>query len=159
MANELEKYNENILHEYSDAIYIDPRTELPEGFPDISEHLKHLGDEPLDVFTALEYMRVAFPGGEIEYFENNQEGYPKGLPLINRIVIYGITSEPGVRARNTKGFDTHILFDLIQGDEVSNLSDDDWKNYYRLESGALIKVTVMEPEQKNVKSWWNSGNI
>jgi len=155
MANELEKYNENILHEYSDAIYIDPRTELPEGFPDISEHLKHLGDEPLDVFTALEYMRVAFPGGEIEYFENNQEGYPKGLPLINRIVIYGITSEPGVRARNTKGFDTHILFDLIPENKAPSLTEEEWKNYYILESGALIKVTVLQPEQSDIKSWWN----
>ncbi len=155
MANELENYNENVLHEYSGAIYIDPRTELPEGFPDISQYLKYLGDEPLELLTSLEYMRVVFPGGEVEYFENTKDGYPKGLPLINRIVIYGVTSEPGVRARNTKCFDTHILFELIQGDEISNLSDEDWKNYYRLESGALLKVTVIEPEKRDIKSWWS----
>lgn len=155
MSNEIEKYNNNVLHEYSDAIFIDPRTELPEGFPDIQAYLKYLGEEPLEVVTALEYMRVQFPGGEIEYYENKEEGYPKGQPLIERIIIYGITIEPGVRTRKTKGFDTHIVFDLIQEDEVSNLTDEEWKNYYILESGALLKVTVIEPEQIDIKNWWN----
>lgn len=155
MSNELEKYNNSVLKEYSDAIYIDPRTELPEGFPDVSKYLKFLGEEPLEVVTALEYMRVVFPGGEIEYYENKEEGYPKGLPLINRIILYGVTSELGVRAKNTKGFDTHILFDLVQEDNVAHLTDEDWKNYYILESGALIKVTVLKPEQSDIKNWWD----
>jgi len=156
MSNELEEYNNKVLlYENSGAIYIDPRIELPKGFPDIQKYLKFLGDEPIEIFTSLEHMKVKFPGGEIEYYENKEDGYPKGLPLINRIIIYGATSEPGVRALNTQGFDTHILFDLIPEDKVSNLTEEEWKHYYILESGALLKVTVKEPEQRDIKNWWN----
>lgn len=118
------------LSKLEDFASIDLTQRVPVNFPEVSPYIEKLGNELIDTRETVDTFTMIFPGGEVEY-ESSKIGF-----TIVRIIVYGITVEPGVRAKNTNLFDTQILFDYESKDNV---------------------VTIKEPEQdgRDLSRWWN----
>ncbi len=141
---------ENLLQrKFYKNLIIDPSVNLPHDFPNIKKYIKHLGEGALALYENDFTFDVLYPGGMVTYCSYKETD----TLLIDRIVIYGITTEPGVRALGTSKFDTHIYFDLEKSDN-SELTPEEKKNYFNLEDTQRIKMTVKEPEDSNIKDWW-----
>ena len=143
---------------YKDLI-IDPSVELPPDFPDMKKYMKHLGEGPLAFFDHHFTFDVLYPGGKVTYCPYKETG----PLLIDSIIIYGVTTEPGVRAYGTSKFDTHIHFDLeVSSQFNTTLEEADY--YFNFEHNEeeitedtvseRLKVTVKTIEGTNIKDWW-----
>jgi hypothetical protein len=139
--------------EIKDTLFIDAVSPLPEGFPDISEYLKSLGTQLIDVRGKTNEIEVIFEGGKVVYYkEYNLKTREYGQYQIGEIVIYGVTTEPGVRAIRTSKLDTHIFFNTHDDKYLSYYREDD--SLYKMKNGEVLRVTISEPEYIDIKDTW-----
>lgn len=145
MGNELNAYNNEIFTS-SNSLLIDPRILPPKDFPNIEGYVGELGFEPVEIQETINSKRVIFPGGEVQY---NLEGEEKAS-IPTRMIIYGVTVEPGIRAINTEHLDTNIFFSTEKRPGKNDL-------VYILRDGRVLTITIKEPTKKslNISNWWN----
>ena len=160
MEKELEAYKQETF-DFKDNIYteyINPKVELLGYFPEIKKYTDRLGDEPVDVVDKYDTRTVIFPGGKVEY-ENSDKQFQYGPIHPRNITIYGTTVEPGVRAMNTEGFDTNILFYIVpvnDGEPVYKKNGKYKERIILLNNELALVMIVKEPvlDKSNIKDWW-----
>ena len=148
---------EKLLKQYEDTLKlkpkIDPRVALPEDFPNIGKYVKSLGGEPIAIdFQDLDdtVLHVLFPGGTVDYtFSKQLELFVPEL-----LISFAVTTHPGVRAIGTSKLDTHVVFELIQLSRYDKKLD--LESVYLLSEDIGLKVDVLEPEEQNIKDWWQN---
>lgn len=139
--------------EIEHTFFIDATTDLPKDFPDIKKYVKALGTDLIDIRFSYKQFRIIFEGGEVQYYK----GYNHNLAnfdeyQISGIVLYGATAEPGVRSLGTSKFDTHLYIDILNNEYLNHAKPDDL--LYTMENGNIMKITIEEPEDTNIKDWW-----
>ncbi|MDX9739061.1 MAG: hypothetical protein RBT33_01725 [Candidatus Dojkabacteria bacterium] len=135
--------------EIEDTLFIDPLTELPEDFPEINNYVKALGNELVDIKIKFKEFRIIFEGGEVQYnidpfFDSYQ---------VSQIVVYGSTTEPGVRSLYTRHLDTNLYFEMYTKELLKYAKDSDL--LYRIDDNSIMKITIANPEVTNIKDWWS----
>jgi hypothetical protein len=139
--------------EIENTFFIDPSTELPEDFPNISKYIKSLGTEIVDIREKMNEIKIIFEGGEVQYNKEYNITHANFAGFqISKMILYGVTAEPGIRALGTSKFDTHILFDIHNNKYLKYAKPDDL--LYTLENGNIMRITIKEPEDANIKDWW-----
>lgn len=133
---------------YKDLI-IDPSIDLPKDFPDINKYVKQLGEGPLALYDNIHTFDVLYPGGIVTYLLQEETGEL----LIDSLILFGVTTEPGVRALGTKRFDTHLNFDIEKSNR-KNPTEERRDDCFSLGYGERLKITIEKPEDTNIKDWW-----
>ena len=134
--------------EIEDTLFIDPLTDLPEDFPDINKYVKALGNELIDIKVSYMQFRIIFEGGEVQYnidplFRTYQ---------VSQIVVYGSTTEPGVKAIRTYKLNTNLYFDIYRREDFKYAKQKGL--LYEMDENSVITITINDPEITNIKDWW-----
>lgn len=140
-------------NEIKDTLFIDAVSPLPEGFPDINTYVQQLGTEIVDIRPKMNEINIVFEGGHVTYYkEFNREVGHFDQYQVGEMVIYGVTTAPGVRAFRTSKLDTHLFFYLHSEEFLEYAKEDDL--LYAMKNGNILRVRISEPEDLDIKKTW-----
>ncbi len=143
-------YEELLSYNFYENLLFDPSNELPRNFNCVKEYIEYLGEGPLAILQKQSTLEVLYPAGQVIYCTHSETN----TLLIEKIILYAVTAEPGVRAIGTKKFDKHLLFELEEPASFE-LTAEHSEISFPVGDNAIMRVSLQEPEDSNIKDWWS----